>query len=238
MTQPTEPMPILLPDNLEDAVEQAIAASHQAIADGGNRVIADLRFPELKVLPIAYEFAASFNRIYGKEWQAIFSDAGAAALAKREWADLEVSVRGVNEGRRAIREEDKAFLLIEPTSVEVEMVEKLVQLAGDRPFVMLNPRLENSEVGLGLAARQMRDRFLSTFETAYYIKPLELGALWRCYPQTWQVWQETESGMEPMAEVAQRPSSDDIERLFKQKTGKQSGSFLDSLQQFFNALAR
>jgi hypothetical protein len=41
-----------------------------------------------------------------------------------------------------------------------------------------------------------------------------------------------------MAEVAQRPSSDDIERLFKQKTGKQSGSFLDSLQQFFNALAR
>jgi hypothetical protein len=238
MTQPTEPMPILLPDNLEDAIEQAIAASHQAIADGGNRVIADLRFPELKVLPIAYEFAASFNQIYGKEWQAIFSDAGAAALAKREWADLEVSVRGVNEGRRAIREEDKAFLLIEPTSVEVEMVEKLVQLAGDRPFVMLNPRLENSEVGLGLAARQMRDRFLSTFETAYYIKPLELGALWRCYPQTWQVWQETESGMQPMAEVAQRPSSDDIERLFKQKTGKQSGSFLDSLQQFFNALAR
>ena len=236
MTQPTEP--ILLPDNLEDAIEQAIAASHQAIADGGNRVIADLRFPELKVLPIAYEFAASFNQIYGKEWQAIFSDAGAAALAKREWADLEVSVRGVNEGRRAIREEDKAFLLIEPTSVEVEMVEKLVQLAGDRPFVMLNPRLENSEVGLGLAARQMRDRFLSTFETAYYIKPLELGALWRCYPQTWQVWQETASGMEPMAEVTQRPSSDDIERLFKQKTGKQSGSFLDSLQQFFNALAR
>ena len=236
MTQPTEP--ILLPDNLEDAIEQAIAASHQAIADGGNRVIADLRFPELKVLPIAYEFAASFNQIYGKEWKAIFSDAGAAALAKREWADLEVSVRGVNEGRRAIREEDKAFLLIEPTSVEVEMVEKLVQLAGDRPFVMLNPRLENSEVGLGLAARQMRDRFLSTFETAYYIKPLELGALWRCYPQTWQVWQETESGMQPMAEVAQRPSSDDIERLFKQKTGKQSGSFLDSLQQFFNALAR
>ncbi len=236
MTQLTEP--ILLPDNLEDATEQAIAATHQAIADGGTRIIADLRFPELKASPIAYEFAKSFNQIYGKEWQAIFSDAGAAALAKRDWADLDVSVRGVNEGRRAIREEDKAFLLIEPTSVEVEMVEKLVQLAGDRPFVMLNPRLENSEVGLGLAARQMRDRFLSTFETAYYIKPLELGALWRCYPQTWQVWQQTDEGMQPMAEVAQRPSSDDIDRLFQVKTGKQSGSFLGRLQQFFNALSR
>ena len=230
--------PILIPDHLEDAVEQAIAATHQAIADGANRVIADLRFPELKALPIAYEFAASFNQRYGNAWQAIFSDAGAAALAKREWADLEVSVRGVNEGRRAVREEDKAFLLIEPTSVEVEQVEKLVKLAGDRPFVILNPRLENSEVGLGLAARQMRDRFLSTFETAYYIKPLELGALWRCYPQTWQVWQQTEEGMQQLVEVAQRPSSDDIDRLFRQKTGKQSGSFLGRLQQFLSALAR
>jgi hypothetical protein len=230
--------PILLPDNLEDATEQAIAATHQAIADGANRVITDLRFPELKAMPIAYEFAASFNQRYGKSWQAIFSDAGAAALAKREWADLDVSVRGVNEGRRAIREEDQAFLVVEPTSVEVELVEKLAQLAGDRPFVMLNPRLENSEVGLGLAARQMRDRFLSTFETAYYIKPLELGALWRCYPQTWQVWQQTEEGMQSMAEVAQRPSSDDIDRLFQKKTGKQSGSFLGRLQQFLSALAR
>ncbi len=236
MTQITEP--ILLPNNLEDATEQAIAATHKAISDGGNRIIVDLRFPELKAMSIAYQFAYSFNHLYGKEWQAIFSDAGAAALAKREWAELDVSVRGVNEGRRAIQEEDKAFLLIEPTSVEVELVEKLAQLAGDRPFVMLNPRLENSEVGLGLSARQMRDRFLSTFETAYYIKPLELGALWRCYPQTWQIWQETEEGMRSMAEVAQRPSSDDIDRLFKQKTGKQSGSFLGRLQQFFNALAR
>ncbi|NUN66145.1 DUF1995 family protein [Pseudanabaena biceps] len=228
---------ILLPNSLEDATEQAIAAIHQAIADGATRIIVDLRFPELKSMPIAYQIAASFNHYYGKEWQAIFADAGAAALAKREWADLDVSVRGVNEGRRAIREEDKAFLVIEPTSIEVEQVEKLVKLAGDRPFVMFNPRLENSEVGLGLAARQMRDRFLSTFETAYYIKPLELGALWRCYPQTWQIWQQTEIEMQKLAEVAQRPSSEDIERLFRQKTGQQSGSFLGRLQQFFNALS-
>ena len=178
----------------------------------------------------------SFNERYGNSWQALFSDAGAAALAKREWKDLEVSFRGVNEGRRAIREEDQAFLLVEPSSIEVDQVEKLVQLAGDRPFVMLNPRLENSEVGVGLATRRLRDRFISTFETAYYIKPLELGALWRCYPQTWQVWQQTEEGMQQLAEVEQRPSNDDIDRLFRQKTGKQSGSFLGRLQQFFNAL--
>jgi len=236
MTQSLEP--VLLPDNLEDAIAQAVSATHLAIANGATRVVVDLRFPELKVLPIATEFVVSFNQNYGNNWQAIFADAGAAALAKREWADLDISVRGVNEGRRAIREDDRAFLIIEPTSVEVEQLEKLLQLAGDRPFVMVNPRLENSEVGLGLAARQMRDRFFNTFETAYYIKPLELGALWRCYPQTWQVWQQTELGMEPMAEVSQRPSSEDIDRLFRQKTGQRSGNFLKRLQQFFNALSR
>jgi hypothetical protein len=234
MTQLSES--ILLPNNLEDATEQAIASTHQAITNGVTRILVDLGFPELNSLPVAYEFVRSFNERYGNSWQALFSDAGAAALAKREWKDLEVSFRGVNEGRRAIREEDQAFLLVEPSSIEVDQVEKLVQLAGDRPFVMLNPRLENSEVGVGLATRRLRDRFISTFETAYYIKPLELGALWRCYPQTWQVWQQTEEGMQQLAEVEQRPSNDDIDRLFRQKTGKQSGSFLGRLQQFFNAL--
>ncbi len=236
MTHATDP--ITLPNNLEDTTEQAIAATYQAISDGATRILVDLRFPELKSMPIAHEFARSFNERYGNAWQAIFSDAGAAALAKREWADLNVSVRGVNEGRRAVREEDKAFLLVEPSSVEVDQVEKLVQLAGDRPFVMLNPRLENSEVGLGLSARRLRDRFLSTFETAYYIKPLELGALWRCYPQTWQVWVNTEEGMQFLSEVEQRPSSDDIDRLFRQKTGQKTGSFLGRLQELFSALGR
>jgi len=103
---------------------------------------------------------------------------------------------------------------------------------------MLNPRLENSEVGLGLSARRLRDRFLSTFETAYYIKPLELGALWRCYPQTWQVWVNTEEGMQFLSEVEQRPSSDDIDRIFRQKTGQKTGSFLGRLQELFSALGR
>ena len=117
MTQLSES--ILLPNNLEDATEQAIAATHQAITNGVTRILVDLGFPELNSLPVAYEFVRSFNERYGNSWQALFSDAGAAALAKREWKDLEVSFRGVNEGRRAIREEDQAFLMIEPTSVEV-----------------------------------------------------------------------------------------------------------------------
>jgi len=230
-----------LPDTLEEATSQAIAATFAAIDAGYKRLIVDIRFPELNALPVGYEFALKFGQVYGNTWQALFSDAGSAALAKRDWR-LEISTRGVNEGRAAIKPEDQAFLLVAPSSIEVAQIEKLVELSGDRPFVMLNPRLENSEVGIGLSARRLRNRFLSTFELCYYIQPLSQGALWRDYPQNWQVWQNPEADsddlkMSLLQEFLQKPTSEDLDRLFQKTTGK-SASFLSQLQQFLNALSR
>jgi hypothetical protein len=229
-----------LPDTLEEATSQAIAATFSAIENGNRRLIVDIKFPELDALPVGYEFALKFCEVYGDDWQALFSDAGSAALAKRNWG-LEISTRGVNEGRAAVKPEDRAFLLVSPSSIEVDQIEKLVELAGDRPFVMLNPRLENSEVGLGLSARRLRDRFLSTFELCYYIQPLAQGALWRDYPQNWQVWQQAEVApefeMSLLQEFSQKPTSEELDRLFQKTTGK-STSFLGQLQRFLNSLSR
>lgn len=226
-----------LPDSIEEATHQAIAATFTAVDEGHKRLLVDMRFLELKPLPIARYFAEALQERYGQEWQALFADAGSAALAKRDWSDLDVSMRGVNEGRAAIRPEDEAFLLVAPSSIEVDRVEKLLQLAGDRPFILLNPRLENSEVGLGLTARKMRDRFLATFEVSYYVQSLEQGALLRCYPQPWQVWQQGEEEMHLLAESDQRPSGDDLDRMFVKSTGKKP-SLLLRMQQLFNALGR
>jgi hypothetical protein len=240
---------IKLPDTLEDSTEQAIAATMNAINAGCMRVQIDMRFPELAQLPIALAFAQAFTEKYGQTWQALFADAGTAALAKRDWAESDIlrniSMRGVNEGRAAARPESQAFLLISPTSVEVDGIEKLLPLIGDRPFVMLNPKLENSEVGLGLAARRMRDRFLSVFEISYYIQPVDGGAVWRCYPQLWQVWQEKNVGgnpdqspkMELIHEGTERPVGDDLNRIMGKATGKKP-SLIGQMQQFLNALSR
>jgi hypothetical protein len=233
-----------LPDSLEEATEQAIAATMQALDAGCQRIQVDMRFPELAQMPIARIFSESFNQKYGQNWQALFADAGTAAMAKRDWMDSEllknISMRGVNEGRAAVRPESQAFLLISPTSIEVDGIEKLLSLIGDRPFIMLNPKLENSEVGLGLAARRIRDRFLSLFEISYYIQPIDGGAVWRCYPQLWQVWQESPDrnpSMKLIYEGDSRPVGDDLSRIMGSATGKKA-SFLTQLQQFINALGR
>ena len=225
-----------LPDTLEDATAQAIEATVTAIDAGYTRLIVDIRFAELKPMSIARDFVLEFIKLYGQSWQALFADAGAAAQAKNQWSDLDVSMRGVNEGRAAIRPEDRAFLLVAPSSIEVDRVEKLLELAGDRPFLMLNPRLENSEIGLGLSARKIRDRLINTFEICYYIQPLSEGtALWRCHPQPWQVWQPDGGAMKMIVESAERPMGDELNRTIGKATGKQA-SFLSSLQGFFDAL--
>lgn len=229
---------IELPDSLEDATQQAIAATIQALDAGCSRLQIEMRFPELDFMPIARSFADALVVKYGTAWQGLFADAGAAALAKRDWADLDLSLRGINEGRAAVSPDALAFLLVSPSAVEVDGIEKLLTLVGDRPLIMLNPKLENSEVGIGLTARRMRDRFLSRFEISYYIQPLENnGALWRCYPQPWQVWREQNQKMQVLFTSPERPVGDELGRILTQGTGKKP-SVLGQLQQFLNALSR
>jgi hypothetical protein len=99
-----------------------------------------------------------------------------AALARRDWGDVPFKIDDVGSSRTPmedkIQPDDEAFLLVAPSSVEVSQVEKLSNLAGDRPFVLLNPQLEDLYVvGIGYAARQLRDRFLKTIESCYYLVP-------------------------------------------------------------------
>jgi len=42
-------------------------------------------------------------------------------------------------------------------------------------------------VGIGYAARQLRERFLSILESCYYFRPLESAIVYRSYPSMWQV---------------------------------------------------
>lgn len=205
---------IELPKSIEEAVEQSKAATQAAIADGLTRIQVEYAIPELKIMPLAQPFIALFEE---KDWQfkVFFPDAGAAALARRDWGEPSYSVRGMKEIKGQMEDDDDAFLIIEPSAVEVKEVEKMYEAAGNRPFVMLNPQLEDvAIIGIGYAGRQLRERFLSTIETVYCIKPLNGAAIFRCYPQPWQVWLEKSPGnYELIAEEAERPIGEVLDRI-------------------------
>lgn len=234
-------MPVELPQTLEAAIAQAREATQAAIADGCSRLKVELLFPELKPMPVAEQFLPLFAEL-GPQLKVFFADAGAAALARREWGEAPFEIRGVNEKLEPIQPEDRAFLLVATTAVEIAQVEKMAQQAGERPFVLLNPQLEDvAIVGIGYAGRQLRQRFLNTIESAYYLRPLEGGAILRSYPSLWQVWEEKQEGAyELIAETEQRPTPEDLEQIFAQtsETVTRKPGLLSELQRFLRALTQ
>ncbi|WP_414529264.1 DUF1995 family protein [Nodularia chucula] len=238
-----------LPKSLEEAIAQSRIATQAALVDGYNRLQVDFLFPELKIMPVAAQFLPVFAE-YDSRLKVFFPDAGAAALAKRDWSDTPFKIVDIGTGRAAslqskIQPEDEIFLFISPTAVEVPQVEKLCENIGDRPFVMLNPRLEDSGVvGIGYTARQTRQRFISTIESCYYLRPVDdTTAVFRCYPGLWEVWVETNGEYEKVAELPKRPTGDELDLIMGQPQTAADGtpakkpSVLKGLQRFFKALS-
>ncbi len=242
-----------LPKTLEEAIAQAKEATTAALNDGRTKLQIELIFPEiaLQAQSIAKEFIPVFEQ-FGLQPKVFFPDTGAAALARRDWGDVPFQIEDVGTSRTPIegkiQPEDEAFLLVSPSAIEVAQVEKLSNLAGERPFVLLNPQMEDMYVvGIGLAGRRLRDRFVSTIESCYYLRPLDKAALMRSYPSQWQVWLEVDDEYQLIAEEPQKPVGDTLDLILAEATSTGSADeaspprklgLFTNLQRFLNALTR
>ncbi|MEM9804381.1 MAG: DUF1995 family protein [Cyanobacteria bacterium P01_D01_bin.56] len=234
-----------LPSSLEETIDQAIASTKAAIQDGVTRLQVEMVIPELKQQPIAERFLSLFEDL-GLQFKVLFPDAGAAALAKRDWDNPDFIIRGINEIQTLVEPDDEAILVVNPSAVEVQDVEKLCNEAQDRPVILLNPNLEDvSIVGIGYAARQLRERFLSTLTSCYYYRPVENAAVLRRHPDGWQVWQDVGAQYELQAELPERPSSEALEKILygdeeaeNSNTPKPKKSLLGEVQKFLRALSQ
>lgn len=242
-----------VPRSLEAAIEQAKTATRAAIQAGVPRILVEINIPELKVMPVAEQFYPLLQEM-GFQFKILFPDAGAAALARRDWNNPDFLIRGINESKNRVEADDEVILVIEPSSIEVNDVEALCNEAVGRNVIMLNPKLEDiATIGIGYAGRQLRERFLSTLESCYYLQPLEGAAILRIYPGQWQVWGETaDDTYELLAELPQKPNSEMLANIFsgaeadatttedaQPTTNKpRKGGFLAELQQFIRALTQ
>ncbi|WOD40452.1 DUF1995 family protein [Nodosilinea sp. E11] len=238
-----------VPASLEEAIVQARSATQAAIQAGIPRMMVELVYSELKGLPVAQQFYPALQDL-GLTFKIYFPDAGSAALARRDWGNPDFVVRGIGELHSEMEPGDQAYLFVEPSSIEVNQVEEMCAQAGDAFVIMLNPKLEDvATIGIGYAGRQLRDRFLSTLEPVYYLRPLDGAVLLRAYPSPWQVWQDTETGYQLLAEVPQKPSGEALDRILSGETADSAapgggptkgkrGGFLSELQGFIRALTQ
>ncbi|PSF34502.1 DUF1995 domain-containing protein [Aphanothece hegewaldii CCALA 016] len=206
-----------IPNTLEETVNQAKEATKIALEEGLRRIQIEFVIPEiaLEAQALALEFASLFES-YQSGLKVIFADTGAAALARRDWGETWFKVTDLGSRFTGIETkvspDDQIFLVVCPSSTEVQAVEKLCNIADDRPVILLIPQLEDvSIVGIGFAARQLRERFLSSLTSAYYFRPLEGVIVLRSYPSLWQVWLEKDGEYELIAEESQKPAGDTLE---------------------------
>jgi hypothetical protein len=236
-----------LPKTLEEAIEQAQVATKAALDDGYTRLQVELQFAELKIMPVAQQFVPVFEPL-GSQLRVYFPDAGSAALARRDWGEKPYPIRGIRDLKSEIQPDEQLILFVEPSSVEVQAVEQLCQEAGERPVVLLNPRLEDIVmIGIGLAGRQLRERFLNQFQSCYHLQPLEKAAIFRAYPSSWQVWIEKggdpETDYELIAETPEKPVGEALDRILN-PAGDSTGApprrkgLLSSMQEFLRALSQ
>jgi hypothetical protein len=231
-----------LPNSLEQAVAQAREATQCAIAAGYTRLQIEMLFPELKPMPVAEQLLLEqpLESWLPTPCKVFFADAGAGALARRDWPGASFEIYGMRELKAEVESKDKAFILIAPSPVDVSEVQRLCEAAGDRPFILFNARLEDSgTIGIGYAARKLRDSFLNTFEPCFYLRPLDQAALFRCYPSPWQVWIEEQGDYQLAAEVLDKPVGEALDQILMEsnKTRKPKMGFLAELQRFIRALS-
>lgn len=237
-----------LPNSLDAAIAQSCIATKAALEAGYKRLQVEFIFPELKPMPIAEQFLPMFSDL-GAGLKVFFTDAGIAALARKNWGDVPFKISSLDvQGSRQttsveeqVEPEDELYVFVSPTAVEVPPVEQICNAAGDRPIILLNPRLEDvAIVGIGYAGRQLRQRFLDTIEPCYSLRPLDdQSALMRCYPEPWQVWLEIEGDYQMIAEEREKPDSEKLDEIFAKVSGqKPKQSLFGGLQQFLRALGK
>ena len=205
----------MLPPDLRTAEEELHAALVSALAAGSRgRWTVELRFEGLRLLAPVLRLAQALARD-GVSFRLLFADAGAAALARRDGADVAERIASFGDRLRAIQggaEPDPAevLLLVAPSQAEYEVVEALCE-GHPGSVALINPALEDAAVGIGSVARQRRRGFLSGWSAAYALIPRADSALRRCHPGDWEVYRLDPDGYRPVATFPQKPDGEQLE---------------------------
>lgn len=201
----------MLPADLLAAEAQTLAALKAALAaDDSGRWSVDWRFEGLRVLAPVLRLLVQLQDL-DSAVTLVFTDAGGAALARRDAPDLAehiVDLRQLQQ-RQSQQPSTGVLLVVAPSTAEYEAFESLCD-AHRGAVVMVNGRLEDAAVGIGSVARERRRGFVSTWTNAYALQPLDGGALRHAFPDPWELYRQDADGYRAIASFDAKPDGEAI----------------------------
>ncbi|CAM0910438.1 unnamed protein product [Alopecurus aequalis] len=144
-----------------------------------------------------------------------------------------INIGGV--GATEVDKEDDMFILIAPQNAVgnciIDGMRAMTDAAGDRPVILVNPRLKDMPASSGVMqtmGRDMRLKYAASFETCYSFRLLFyagtfypiMGALRMAYPNKYEIYRRVDepNGKEKydlLAEFMENPTADDITNAFR-----------------------
>jgi hypothetical protein len=227
----------MLPADLRAAEAQARNALCSALAaDASGRWSVDWRFEGLRLLPLALRLSRALID-GGLNPRLLFPDAGAAALARRDGAD---QAERILDFAVLLRQPPGAtseglMLAVAPSPADYSEFEQICQRHRGA-IVMLNGRLEDAAVGIGSVARERRRGFLSRWQVAYAVQPLDGGALRRAHPGPWELYRDDPDGFRLVARFEQKPDAEAQSEALSGGAAGGLGGNLKALDAFIEGL--
>ena len=216
----------MLPPDLRTAEAEALASLRSALAgDPRGRWTLELRFEGLRLLPVVLRLVGELeSSVPGI--RLLFSDAGAAALARRDGPELAERIATFSDHLRLRQIGAEVLILVGASQADYGTVESVCQAHAGR-VVLVNPGLEDGAVGIGSVGRQRRRGFLAQWEAAYALIPLAGSALRRAHPLDWELFRLDPDGYRYVASFDHRPDGEERDGALQ---GDESGGLAMTLR--------
>ena len=222
----------VLPDSLTDAIHESAKATVDAMNSGFSKCVVEILLPDfwdpnsgpvyseegdqLRFWKMTRRFIDDIvsNSAESAKVKAIYPDAGVAAMLRNQWTDATFSVASLND-RKPVDPEDELVVMAAPDPPSLDDIVKISNaLLPTQTLVMFNPRLASGDVGVGLAMRRLRERFMGEFMTTYSLRPIgDIGSVFKRFPSNWQVFIADNDMPGRYVLAAERPSRPGGEEL-------------------------
>ncbi|GAB2216185.1 hypothetical protein Droror1_Dr00023955 [Drosera rotundifolia] len=161
-----------------------------------------------------------------------------------DWGDYDAKGTFINLGSigpKEVEEEDDMFILIAPQNAVgnciIDDMKAMTDAAGDRPVILINPRLKDLPASSGIMQAMGRDQrlvYAASFESCYFFRLLYyigtqypiMGAIRMSYPYPYEIYKRVDEspGKEKyiiLTTFEQKPTGEEINDTFDGKPRNQ-----------------
>jgi Domain of unknown function (DUF1995) len=218
-----------LPENYDQAIQQAQLAVRKALQDGKLRLQVEIQSARRSVVfiaqPIMNALPQPLTVVFGT---------GTADNAYNEWGEVPFQLVNISE-RESIGKQWAALALLDASSIDVDEVIQYAESAQEKAFLMINNWPEAPGLtGIGRGKASVRQRFRESIEVAYFVQAYRYRplVLYRCYPKPWQVWKQEGNDYTLVKEFEKLPSKQEVFAL-----APQNGNLTANVERFFRGPA-